>query len=350
MQKVQILDTTIRDGSYAVDFKFSCDDVAEIAARLEKLGLEFIEIGHGQGLHASSPEHGFSLQSDLEYMETARNVLKQSKFGFFCIPGIARLQDLQMAGEHGVSFLRIGVNADQVRSAEPYIMQAKKLGLVVMVNFMKSYTVSPEQFADHAKAVEELGAEYVYIVDSAGCMMPDEIGMYYEKVREKTNIKLGFHGHNNLGLAVSNSLYCIRKGFDLIDCSLQGIGRSIGNASTEMVVMALEKSGYSTGIDIPCLLEYGYLLLRDIVKGTLYNPLELICGYAGFHSGFLKEIYKCCEEKKVDPLRLIIAYGEKDQSGMDYERLCKVAENLPKDFEKHPYNFRKFFSSVYNDL
>lgn len=349
MKKMQILDTTIRDGSYAVDFKFSCDDVTEIAARLEKLGLGFIEIGHGQGLHASSAEHGISLQSDMEYMEAARRVLKKSKFGFFCIPGIARVQDLQTAREHGVSFIRIGIHADQFRSAEPYIIKAKKLGFLVMVNFMKSYTVSPAQFAKHAKAAEELGADYIYIVDSAGCMMPKEIGMYYEEVKQKTNMRIGFHGHNNLGLAVSNSLYCVQKGFDLIDCSLQGIGRSLGNASTEMVVMALEKSGYSLGIDIPCLLEYGYLLLRDIVKGNLYNPLELICGYAGFHSGFLKEIYKCCEEKKVDPLRLIIAYSEKDQSGMDYEQLCKVAENLPQDLEKHPYNFRKFFSSAYND-
>lgn len=346
---MKILDTTVRDGSYAVDFKFSCEDVSEIATKLEKLGFEYIEIGHGQGLNASSPEHGISLHSDIEYMETARSVLKKSKFGFFCIPGIARLEDLAIAKEHGVSFVRIGVNADQPESAREYIKEAKKLGLTVMTNFMKSYIVSPEQFAQNTMLVEDYGADCVYIVDSAGSMLPEEIGEYYDAVKKNSKIQLGFHGHNNLGLAVSNSLYCVDRGFDFIDCSLQGLGRSLGNASTEMTVMALKKRGYSIDMDIPRLLEYGYVLLRDIVEKDLQHPLDLVCGYAGFHSGYLKDIYKCVNEKKVDPLRLIIAYAELDKKNMDYDKLCSIAEKLPRDMDRHPYNFREFFSAVYSE-
>lgn len=348
---MKILDTTIRDGSYAVDFKFTCEDVENIVGKLEKLGLEYIEIGHGMGLNASSPEHGVSLHSDLEYMKAAGSTLKNAstKIGFFCIPGIARIEDLHTAKSNGVSFVRIGVNADQPERVKEYAEEAKKIGLMVMVNFMKSYIVSPEVFAQNACMVEKYGAEYMYIVDSAGCMMPEEIGRYYDAVREKSDIKLGFHGHNNLGLAVSNSIYCIQKGFELIDCSLQGLGRSIGNASTEMVVMTLKKMGYEIDMDIPRLLEYGYSLLRDITTKQLQNPLDLICGYAGFHSGYLKDIYKCCNEKKVDPLRLIIAYSEIDQKNMDYERLCQVADCLPKDYDSHPYKFREYFSAIYSD-
>ena len=116
---MKILDTTIRDGSYSVDFKFSCDDVAEIIGKLEKLGVEYIEIGHGMGLNASSPAHGVSLHTDVEYMNTANKTLKKSKFGFFCIPGIARMDDLYIAKQNGVGFLRIGVNADQPVSLCP---------------------------------------------------------------------------------------------------------------------------------------------------------------------------------------------------------------------------------------
>ncbi len=346
---MKILDTTIRDGSYAVDFKFSCDDVAEIVGRIEKLGIEYIEIGHGMGLNASSPEHGISLHSDIEYMNAARNALKKSVFGFFCIPGIARIEDLHIARENGVAFVRVGVNADQPEKAKEYVLEATRLGFTVMTNFMKSYIVTPEQFAKNAELVESYGTDYVYLVDSAGSMLPDEIGAYYAATREKTNVKMGFHGHNNLGLAVSNSIYCAQNGFDLIDCSLQGLGRSLGNASTEMVVMALKKLGYEIDIDIPRLLEYGYISLRDITTRNLQNPLDLVCGYAGFHSGYLKDIYKCCNEKNVDPLRLIIAYSEIDRKNMHYGKLCEVAENLPKDFENHPYKFRSFFSTIYNE-
>ncbi|MCM1054515.1 MAG: 4-hydroxy-2-oxovalerate aldolase [Bacteroides sp.] len=346
---MKILDTTIRDGSYAVDFRFSCDDVKEIVSKLDKLGFEFIEIGHGQGLNASSPEHGIAMHTDIEYMDACQSVIKNSKFGVFCIPGIARLKDLYIAKEHGVSFIRVGVNADQPKLAKEYIQEAKKLGLTVMTNFMKSYIVQAEQFAENSCIAEEYGSDYVYIVDSAGCMLPSDLEKYCEAIRKRTNVKLGFHGHNNLGLAVANSLYCAQENFDLIDCSLQGLGRSLGNAPTEMFVLALEKTGYHTGIDIPCLLEYGYVLLQDISKKELQNPLDLVCGYAGFHSGFLRDIYKCCYELNVDPLRLIIEYSKYDKKTLNYKKLCEIAKGLPKDFDKHPYNFRKFFSSNYKD-
>lgn len=344
---MKILDTTIRDGSYAVDFKFTCKDVKHICERLEKLNIEYIEIGHGQGLNASSNEHGIALHSDEEYLRAAKSVSHKSKIGFFCIPGIARLQDLKIAKEGGCDFVRIGVNADTPDKAKEFIEYAKRIGLQVMVNFMKTYIVSPDEFAENAKWAYEQGAECVYIVDSSGTMLPNELKEYYEATRKISDVKLGFHGHNNLGLAVSNSVYCAELGFDMIDTSFQGLGRSLGNASTEMTVMTLKKMGYDLEIDIPRLLEYGYVSLRDITDGKVQNPLDLICGYAGFHSGYIKYIYRCCNEKNVDPLRLILAYSQVDQRDMDYQKLCKVAETLPCDMDDNPYTFREYFSMKY---
>lgn len=252
---------------------------------------------------------------------------------------------MRIAKENGVSFVRIGTNADQPEVVRGYVEEAKKLGLTVMVNFMKSYIVLPEVFANNAWLVESYGADCVYIVDSAGCMLPDEIGGYFDAVRKRSNIKIGFHGHNNLGLAVSNTVYCVQKGFEFIDCSLQGLGRSVGNASLEMVIMILKKMGYPIDIDIPRLLEYGYVLLKDITSKELQHPLDLICGYAGFHSGYLKDIYKCCNEKKVDPLRLIVAYSNWDKGKMDYEKLYEIADSLPIDNEQNPYHFN-FLKSI----
>ena len=346
---MKILDTTIRDGSYAVDFKFACKDVKHICQRLEKLNIEYIEIGHGQGLNASSPEHGFALHTDEEYLRAAKSVAGKSKVGFFCIPGIARLEDLDAAKEGGCDFVRIGVNADTPEKAEIFIKHAKSLGLVTMVNYMKTYIVSPDEFAQNAAWAHEQGAECVYIVDSAGSMLPSELKEYYDATRKLSDVKLGFHGHNNLGLAVSNSVFCAEMGFDMIDTSMQGLGRSLGNASTEMTIMTLKKMGYEIDIDIPRLLEYGYVSLRDIVDGRVQNPLDLVCGYAGFHSSYIKQIYKCCDEKEVDPLRLILAYSEVDQRDMDYERLCEIADTLPKDLEDNPYTFREYFSKRYID-
>ena len=346
---MKILDTTIRDGSYAINFKFSCRDVQDLVQKSQKIGIEYIEIGHGQGLNASCPEHGIALQTDEEYMNAARSVADKSKLGFFCIPGIARLSDIETAKKNQMDFIRIGVSVADYEKAIPYILQGKKVGLQIFVNFMKTYTATPEEFAYASQMVYKHGADCVYIVDSAGCMSAHEIGEYIDRTRAVTDIQLGFHGHNNLGLAVDNTLYCIKKGMDYVDCSFQGLGRSLGNASIEQVVMVMEKRGFSTGFDIPRVLEYGYAGLRNVVRGKLTNPLDYMCGYTGFHSSFLKEIYKCSMKKQVDPLRLILAYSQNNKSTMDYEQLCFIADNLPKDMEDNPYSFADYFSEGYRD-
>lgn len=344
-----LFDTTIRDGSYSVSFKWTEEDVIKIITKIERLGFEYIEIGHGLGLNASSKEHGESLLTDKQYMEIANKTLKKAKYGFFCIPGIATFDDLKKAKDNGVSFVRVGVNADSPKKAIEYIKEAKKNNLQVMTNYMKSYVVSPKQFADAAKMASDNGADIVYIVDSAGCMMENDISRIYAATSKKTNVKLGFHGHNNLGLAVSNSLKCIELGFEFIDCTFQGLGRSIGNAPAEQLIMALKKKGYCKDVDIPCLLEWGYDCIKDTTNRTPMHPLDLICGYTGLHTSFLKDIYKCSKEKKVDPMRLIITYCEKNRVSMDYDLLNSCADSLLKDNDVNPYSFRNYFSDMYND-
>lgn len=345
---MELFDATIRDGSYYVDFKFSSDDVTEMVHRISKLGFKYIEIGHGQGLNASSPENGVSMQSDLEYMIAANKTAGKSKIGFFCIPGIARMEDLVLASENRMDFVRIGANADDIEKTKKYVVKAKELGFEVMVNFMKTYIITPELFAEKAARIQEWGADCVYIVDSSGGMLPEELEKYIQRTKEKCDIKLGFHGHNNLGMAVYNCIKALELGVDYLDTTMQGIGRSIGNTMAEALVMSLEKKGINTGFDIPRLLEYGYYINQNIIKRPAMNPLDLICGYADFHSSNLKHIYKCCMEMHVDPLRLIIAYSKEDKKGIDREKLRSIAEKLPIDSEENPYDFRQYFSNIYN--
>lgn len=345
--KTRILDTTIRDGSYAVNFKFTRSDIRNIVTQLSKLGIEYIEIGHGMGLNASCPERGESLYSDEVYLKVAKECVGNSKLGVFCIPGIARKEDLLMAKENGVDFIRIGVTVQAVDKAIPYIHYAKELGLQSMVNFMKSYAATPKEFAESCNIAHNEGADIEYLVDSAGYMLPEDIEMFHKEAISKCDkLNLGFHGHNNMGLGVANALKCVELGFALVDCSFQGLGRSIGNVPTEMFVMAMKRKygNQAVDIDIPRLLEYGFVVLKDITNRTLNSPLELICGYTGFHSSFIKNIFTCCRDYNVDPLRLIIAYSQLNKVDIDYDLLCKTAQSLPNDdFDGHPYNFRQFF-------
>lgn len=166
MKKVKILDTTLRDGSYTINFSFTSADTSLVCKNLEDVGIDHIEIGHGLGFNASNLGYGKATETDEEYMIAAENVLKKAKYGMFCIPGIARLEDLETAKKHNMGFVRIGTDVTRITESEKFIKKAKKCGLFVAANYMKSYALEPEKFADKVKQSEKYGADMIYIVDS----------------------------------------------------------------------------------------------------------------------------------------------------------------------------------------
>ena len=331
MGKLKIMDVTLRDGSYAIDFQFSCAQQRLITESLERLGIDYIEIGHGMGLNASSPKNGLALHTDEEYLLTARESLHKAKYGMFCIPGVARLEDVDRACERGVGFLRIGTNVTEVDNSKPYIEAAKKHGIMVATNYMKSYVVSPEEFAEQVVKSESFGADVAYIVDSAGCMTPEQLERIVEAVRRKSDIELGFHGHDNTGLAMSNSLKAAELGVTYIDCSLQGMGRSSGNTSTELFAICAQKMGYDIDIDIKNLLRVSKKYVYPLAKKI--NILDIMCGYTGFHTSYLRDIHKIAGKYGVDPLELIERYTAIDQVHMNIDVLEDIARKMDEDIE-----------------
>lgn len=333
MSKLKIMDVTLRDGSYAINFQFSCAQQRLITTGLEKLGIESIEIGHGEGLGASSPENGMALQTDEEYLKTAQNSLKKAKYGMFCIPGKAKLADIDKACELGAGFVRIGTNVTEVEKSKKYVERAKDLDMIVATNYMKSYAAEPEYLAKQVLKSQSYGADVAYVVDSAGCMLPEQLENITKAIRKHSDISLGFHGHDNLGMALANSLKAAELGYEYIDCSLQGLGRSSGNTPTELFVIAAAKLGYDIGVDVKKILKlsrkYVYPLCHKI------NMIDTMCGYTGFHTSYLKDIQKISGKYGVDPLVLIEEYTKIDQLHMDIDKLDKIAKALPEDLDSY---------------
>ena len=130
----------------------------------------------------------------------------------FCIPGIADLKDVELAAKHNMGFIRIGTNVTDIESSEEFIKAAKDCGMFVTANFMKSYALSPVEFAKKVELSEKFGADLVYLVDSAGGLFAGDIRDYFTAIRKVSEIPLGFHGHDNLGMAVSNSVEARQDG------------------------------------------------------------------------------------------------------------------------------------------
>lgn len=328
MKRVNVLDNTLRDGSYAVDFSFTAADTARICTELERAGVRYIEVGHGAGLGATAKGFFPAAASDEEYLRAARSALTSARFGMFCIPSIARLDDIDLAADHGMGFIRVGIEVTTVAEMRPYIERAKQRGLLTTANLMKSYAVPAERFAEAAALAESFGADVVYLVDSAGCMFPEDVRAYLDALRERSQVRFGFHGHDNLGMAVYNSLLSADQGASFVDGSLQGLGRRPGNAATELLVASFEKRGYDTGIDMLRLLRAGEESTRPLLGPAGIEALDVVSGYAGFHSNFLPKVLATAEEYAVDPALLIIELCEIDRCNVRDEDLRRVANHV----------------------
>src|SRR6202035_4350914 len=128
-QRVEILECTLRDGSYAVDFKFTENDTAILAGVLGRLGFRWIEVGHGVGLGAMKAGKGTMPATDERLIEVAKRAAPNAQIGWFFIPGIGTADQLKSARAAGLDFIRIGYNAPEIEDAYPYLTLARELGL-----------------------------------------------------------------------------------------------------------------------------------------------------------------------------------------------------------------------------
>jgi len=330
-RSVEILECTLRDGSYAVDFKFTERDTAVLAGVLGRLGFRWIEVGHGLGLGAAMAGKGTMPTTDERLIESAKRAAPNAMIGSFFIPGIGKREQLRSAREAGLDFVRIGYNAPEIEEAYPYLSYARDLGLVPCLNFMKTYGVTPAQFGEKARGGEAAGAEAVYCVDSAGSMFPEDVRSYLGAARELCQCALGFHGHSNLQFAVANSVEAFRCGAKLIDSTLYGLGRSSGNVPTEVAVAVFHKLGVDTGIDLFEIMDAAEEFMGPLMSQIeLYDMMAVSMGYSQFHSSFLPKVAAAARRHGTDLRRLVVAMGELDAVNLNDETLERVAANLPK--------------------
>lgn len=341
---IEILDTTLRDGSYANNFQFTAGQTRALCRNLEEAGIRLIEVGHGIGLNAGTSGYEEAIATDKAYMEAASEACDEADWGMFCVPGIATLGDLELAAEKGMGFIRIGTNVTEVEESKPFIEFAKNQGMFVTANYMKSYARPPEVFAEKTRLSEEYGADMIYLVDSAGGMLPDTVRDYYRASRKVSDVPIGFHGHDNLGLAVANSLVMAEEGAVVIDTSLQGLGRSAGNASTEKTVAVLEKWGHQTGTDLLRLLRVGQRYVNPIRSNPAQMPLDVVSGQVEFHSSYMPKIIDAAYKYDVDPARLIRAVSERDKIYASEQLVEDAAKELegPGDGRPADYGFSSY--------
>jgi 4-hydroxy-2-oxovalerate aldolase len=305
LKEIDVLDVTLREGNYVLEGGFTATQTRRIARALEAAGVRYIELGHAWGLNAAACGLGDAAETDDGYLGAAADALTSASFGMFCIAGVTRPEDLRRAASYGMGFARIGANATAIKGVAPLVSAARECGLFVTCNLMKSYTLDAKAFARSVALVQQFGAHVAYLVDSAGGMLPRDVERYCRAVAASCDVPLGFHGHDNLGLAVANTLVAAEAGASMLDGSLQGLGRSGGNAALELLVAVLHRRGITTGIDLIAVMDVGEAHARRLVKERGVSSLNVSIGVAQFHSSFLEPVLAVASEYGVDPRLLI---------------------------------------------
>jgi len=307
---IDLVDCTLRDGSYQVDFGFTFNQTRDLVTALERAGIRWIEAGHGLGLGAPASGKVKSAETDVSYMDAARAGAKTAKVGVFAMPAYAKIEDIQAAADHGMDFIRIGIDAARYREAQAFVSEAVRLRLHTTVFLMKSYTLPFTELEDGAHIFEDWGASAVAIVDSAGGMTPDQVSDYVSAVHVHTSLDVAFHGHDNMKLACGNAMAAAAAGATMLDASLRGIGRSSGNAQIEALAAGLERSGYECGTDPLALCAVAEQFITNPATHNGVTSVDLVQGMAKVHSGMQARIDYAARVFGLDPFVLTLAVGE----------------------------------------
>lgn len=341
-EKILIVDSTLRDGSHAMKHQFTADHISQYARGAENAGIEILMVGHGNGLGASSLQLGLSLLSDKEMLLTAKKELKKTKLGVFLIPGFGTIkQDIAPAFSLGVDVLMIGCHCTETNITRQHIQYGVKKGVKTYGVLMMSHMISAQELLEQALKMEEYGARGVLLMDSAGAYLPDDVTEKIETLVNGLKIDVGFHAHNNLGMAVANSIAAVKAGATILDTTSRGLGAGAGNCQMEVVVAVLHKMGIKTGLDLYALMDVSENTITKIMKKPQeISLITLTSGLAGVFSGFAPHAEKASQKFGVDVRNILIELGKRKVVGGQEDIIVDVAMNLKQKKEKQNENFQ----------
>ncbi|ARF13644.1 MULTISPECIES: 4-hydroxy-2-oxovalerate aldolase [Sporosarcina] len=328
---IVLTEVALRDGSHAVRHQFTVDQVKSIAKGLDDANVPYIEVSHGDGLGGSSMQYGLSLTNEMELIEAAVAEVKQAKIAVLLIPGIGTMPQLKEAAGLGVKMARVATHVTEADVSAQHIAYAKELGLETVGFLMMSHMASPKKLLEQAKLMESYGADTVYVVDSAGALLPHQVKERIALLKEHLTANIGFHAHNNLSLAMANTLAAMEAGATRIDGSIRCLGAGAGNTQTEVAVAVLDKMNIHTGIDLYKIMD----VAEDLVAPILETPQEitrgsLVLGYAGVYSSFYLHAQKAAERFGIDSRSILIELGKREVVGGQEDMIMDVAAELSK--------------------
>ncbi len=332
--QIKVHDMSLRDGMHPKRHQITIEQMKTIAQGLDRAGVPLIEVTHGDGLGGSSVNYGFAAASDEDYLRAVIPLLKQAKVSALLLPGIGTVDHLRLAADCGVTTIRVATHCTEADVSEQHIALGRKLELDTVGFLMMSHMIEPEQLLVQARLMESYGANCIYVTDSAGYMIPDDVSARIGHLREhlRPETELGFHGHHNLSMGVANSLAAVEAGARRIDCACGGMGAGAGNTPLEVFIAVCSRMGVVTGVDLFKVSD----VAEDLVTPILDFPVRidrnsLTLGYAGVYSSFLLFARRAEAKYGIPAREILLELGRRKMVGGQEDMIEDTALTMAAD-------------------
>jgi 4-hydroxy-2-oxovalerate/4-hydroxy-2-oxohexanoate aldolase len=332
-RKVTVHDMSLRDGMHPKRHQITVQQMRDVARGLDEAGVPLIEVTHGDGLGGASVNYGFPAASDEEYLRAVVPELKNSKVSALLLPGIGTVDHLKMAADCGVTTIRVATHCTEADVSEQHIQLGREMGLDTVGFLMMAHMIPPEQLVEQALLMESYGANCLYVTDSAGYMLPEDVTARISLLREKAKpeTEIGFHGHHNLSMGVANSIAAVEAGANRIDAACGGLGAGAGNTPTEVFVAVANRMGIETGVDLFKVSD----VAEDLIQPLLDFPVRidrnaLTLGYAGVYSSFLLFAQRAEAKYGISAREILLELGRQKMVGGQEDMIEDTALTLAR--------------------
>jgi 4-hydroxy 2-oxovalerate aldolase len=328
---VRLTDSTLRDGSHAVRHQFTTSDVRAVASALDAAGVSVIEVTHGDGLAGSSFNYGFGRCPDAELVAAAVRTVKQAKIAVLVLPGLGTVHDLKEVHTAGAQIARVATHCTEADVSVEHFTAARELGMETVGFLMLSHRIGPDELARQARIMADAGCQCVYVVDSAGALLPDMVRDRVQALVAElgTDAQVGFHGHQNLSLGVANSIVAYENGARQIDGTLCALGAGAGNTPTEILATVFDVMGIPTGVDAAKVLDVAEEVLKPMItRLPVADRASIVQGRYGVYNSFLLHAERAADRYGVSTHEILQRVGEAGYVGDQEDMIIDVAIEL----------------------